>query len=111
MKQIALVSYQGFPELTNDDRLLIPALRRLGVEAKCTVWDAPVDWTQFDQVVLRSCWDYHLRPNEFLGWVGRLEESGVAVQNAPCLVRWNVDKRYLMRGVSSGPYLREPANK
>ena len=66
MKQIALVSYAGCPELTDDDRLLLPALRRLGVEATCAVWDAPLDWSQFDQVILRSCWDYHLRANEFL---------------------------------------------
>ena len=95
MKQIALVSYQGCPELTDDDRLLIPVLRHLGVEAKCAVWDAHVDWTQFDQVVLRSCWDYHLRANEFLDWIGRLEESAVRIQNSPSLIRWNVDKRYL----------------
>jgi hypothetical protein len=85
MKRVALVSYTGCPELTDDDRLLVPALRRLGAEAKCAVWDALVDWTQFDQVVLRSCWDYHLRANEFLDWIGRLEESGVMVQNPPSL--------------------------
>ena len=81
MKQIALVSYAGCPDLTDDDRLLLPALRHLGVEATCAVWDAPVDWTQFDQVVLRSCWDYHLRHNEFLDWVGRIEQSFVLLQN------------------------------
>lgn len=95
MRQIALVSYSGCPELTGDDRLLLPALRHLGVEAKCAVWDAPIDWTQFDQVVLRSCWDYHLRPNEFLNWIAKLEQLGVPLQNSPSLVRWNADKRYL----------------
>src|SRR5438105_2868483 len=66
MNKVALVSYAGCPELTDDDRLLLPALRHLGVQAKCAVWDAPVDWTEFDQVILRSCWDYHLRTNEFI---------------------------------------------
>ena len=102
MKQIALVSYQGCPELTDDDRLLIPALRQLGVEAKCVVWDAATDWTQFDQVVLRSCWDYHLRANEFLDWVGRLEQSAVPIQNCPVLIRWNADKRYLRQLEAAG---------
>lgn len=102
MKQIALVSYQGCPELTDDDRLLIPALRHLGVEAKCAVWDAQVDWTQFDQVVLRSCWDYHLRMNEFLDWVGGVEELSVPIQNSPSLIRWNVDKRYLRELEAAG---------
>ena len=102
MKQVALVSYAGCPELTDDDRLLLPALRRLGVEARCTVWDAHVDWTQFDQVILRSCWDYHLRASEFLDWVGGLEQSGVSVQNSPQLVRWNSDKRYLRQLETAG---------
>ena len=102
MKQIALVSYAGCPELTDDDRLLLPALRDLGVKAKGVAWDSPADWNQFDQVILRSCWDYHLRANEFLDWIGSLERSGVSVQNSPCLVRWNADKRYLRQLEAAG---------
>ena len=102
MKQIALVSYAGCPDLTDDDRLLLPALRHLGVEATCAVWDASVDWSQFDQVVLRSCWDYHLRSNEFLDWVGRIEQSFVPLQNFPTLIHWNVDKRYLRQLEAAG---------
>ena len=102
MNKVALVSYAGCPELTDDDRLLLPALRHLGVQAKCAVWDAPVDWTEFDQVILRSCWDYHLRTNEFLDWVGRLEHSAVPLQNSPTLIRWNVDKRYLRQLEAAG---------
>jgi|SRR5215472_2699140 len=95
MKRIALATCAGWPELTDDDRLLIPALRQLEVEAVPVVWDAPVDWTQFDQVILRSCWDYHLRLNEFLDWIEALKKSNVQVQNSPALVHWNADKRYL----------------
>lgn len=93
--RIALASCAAWPELTNDDRLLIPALQQLGVEAVPVVWDGPVDWTDFDQVVIRSTWDYHLRPDEFLQWIDELEKAGVAVQNVPSLVRWNIEKRYL----------------
>ena len=102
MKRIALASCAAWPELTDDDRLLIPALRELEVEAVPAVWDGPVDWTQFDQVVIRSCWDYHLRPNEFLDWIHELEEACVAVQNLPGLVRWNADKRYLRHLSTAG---------
>ncbi len=34
MNQIALVTYAGSTELTDDGQLLVPALRQLGVEAK-----------------------------------------------------------------------------
>jgi glutathione synthase/RimK-type ligase-like ATP-grasp enzyme len=52
--------------------------------------------------VLRSCWDYHLRSNEFLDWIARLEQSAVPLQNSPCLVRWNADKRYLRELEAAG---------
>jgi hypothetical protein len=74
MKQVALVSYAGFPELTDDDRLLLPALRHLGLEARCAVWDAPVDWTQFDQVILRSCRDLSLEGQRVSGF-GRKDRT------------------------------------
>jgi hypothetical protein len=38
---------------------------------------------------------YHLRANEFLDSVGKIEQSCVPLQNFPALIRWNRDKRYL----------------
>ena len=54
MKQIALVSYAACPQLTDDDRLLIPAFARRGVRAVPAIWDTDINWSQFDCVVLRS---------------------------------------------------------
>jgi len=95
MKQIALVSYAACPQLTDDDRLLIPAFARRGVRAVPAIWDADINWAQFDRVVLRSCWDYHLRLSEFLKWIERLEGLDVPLSNSGRLVRWNADKNYL----------------
>ena len=102
MKKVALVTCSALPELTDDDRLLIPTLRRRGVEGMPVVWDAPVDWTLFDRVVLRSCWDYHLRTTEFLEWIEELDNLSVPLQNSASLVRWNTDKRYLLELQSAG---------
>lgn len=102
MKRIALASCAAWPNLTEDDRLLIPALQQVNVEAVPAIWDGPVDWTQFDLVIVRSCWDYHLRPGKFLGWIAKLEKAGVLVQNLPHLIRWNADKRYLRQLRESG---------
>ena len=107
MKRIALATCAAWPKLTDDDNLLVPALRQLNIEAVPLVWDEPANWAQYDQVVIRSCWDYHLRPDEFLGWIENLEVSCVSVQNIPSLIRWNADKRYLRQlrkaGVSIPP--------
>jgi|APPan5920702856_1055754.scaffolds.fasta_scaffold00030_3 glutathione synthase/RimK-type ligase-like ATP-grasp enzyme len=95
VNNVALVTYSGCPELTDDDRLLIPALRRLGVDATPVAWDETIEWGWFNRVILRSCWDYHLRSIEFLEWITNLERLGVSLHNSASLVRWNADKRYL----------------
>jgi glutathione synthase/RimK-type ligase-like ATP-grasp enzyme len=95
-RAIGLATFAGEPALTEDDRLLAAELRRRGARAEALVWDDPaVRWAAFDRVVLRSCWDYHRRPAEFLAWIDRLEGEGVPVSNPPALVRANAHKSYL----------------
>ncbi|HEU0106140.1 MAG TPA: hypothetical protein VFT38_08215, partial [Vicinamibacteria bacterium] len=72
------------------------------------LWDAPgVDGAGFDAVIVRSVWDYHLRPVEFLGWVETLERAGTLLLNPPAVLRWNHHKSYLRdleaRGVATVP--------
>jgi glutathione synthase/RimK-type ligase-like ATP-grasp enzyme len=95
VKRVALVTFSGCPELTDDDRLLVQPLRRLRVDAEPMVWDRIVGWRKFDAVIIRSCWDYHLRPTEFHQWINDLERLEIPVHNSAPLVRWNADKRYL----------------
>ncbi|HEY9230454.1 MAG TPA: hypothetical protein VIP11_27630 [Gemmatimonadaceae bacterium] len=106
--RIALATYERAPELAPDDHALVPALSARGIEACPVVWSDPaVDWSRFDAVVLRSCWDYHLRFAEFRGWLDRLESANARVMNSTSLVRWNADKRYLIdlarRGIATIP--------
>jgi glutathione synthase/RimK-type ligase-like ATP-grasp enzyme len=107
-RRIALATSARYPELPADERLAVPALARLGVTAEPVVWDAAgAAWSAFDAVVIRSCWDYHLKVADFLAWLGRLERLGLPVLNPAPLVRWNADKRYLLalaeRGVAIVP--------
>src|SRR6266567_9024893 len=96
MKRIALATSATLPTLNDDDRLLIPALAELGLGAVPAVWDSPdVCWEEFQGVLVRSCWDYHHRLEEFLAWVSRLEHAGIPVWNPPAVLRWNSHKGYL----------------
>ncbi len=95
MPRIALATYAAFPDLPPDDQIFQRALDRRGAQTVPLLWDAQVDWSSFDVVVVRSCWDYHLRHNEFLAWIDRVERGGAILHNAPSIVRWNSDKRYL----------------
>ena len=94
--RVALVTCRKVPDLTDDDRLLLPALAARGAAAEAVVWDDPAaDWSRFDRLVLRSVWDYHLRPREFDDWLTGREREGAATWNPPALVRWNAHKAYL----------------
>ena len=105
---IALATSSNVPELTDDDRLLVRALASAGVFAVPAIWDdCRENWHRYAAVVIRSCWDYHLKHGEFLAWLHHLETAGVQVLNSPALVRWNAEKTYLRElaacGVASVP--------
>lgn len=106
--RLAFVTYRALPQLSDDDRLAVRDLKQHGVTVESAVWDSPlVDWTIYDALVLRSTWDYHERVDEFESWLARVERLGVQVWNPPALLRWNMDKRYLLdlaaRGVHTVP--------
>lgn len=74
---------------------LLAEFARREVPAEAVVWHDPaVDWSAFDLIVMRSPWDYSLRTEEFLGWLDSLPSGRVL--NPPALIRWNLDKRYLL---------------
>jgi glutathione synthase/RimK-type ligase-like ATP-grasp enzyme len=93
---IALATSKDWPVLTPDDRTLLRPLADCGFKAEPAVWSNPKYlWQDCDAVVIRSCWDYHLRSAEFLRWIAFLESTGCTVWNPPETIRWNTDKSYL----------------
>lgn len=95
MKNVALATYSRLPNLKEDDRLVIDHLLLRQVTTEAIVWDSPQNLDRFDSVVIRSCWDYHLRHREFLQWTKSVEEKGVALWNPARVIEWNMDKVYL----------------
>lgn len=96
MPRVALVTSSKLPNLTADDRLLLAPLAARGIQAEPAIWDYDtVDWSSYDAIVLRSTWDYHLKPNEFLRWIYSLTDVNTKLWNSPALVRWNANKTYL----------------
>jgi hypothetical protein len=60
-------------------------------------WDSPdVPWDLYAAAVVRSTWDYHRRPDAFRRWLDALSGLGARVWNPASLLRWNMDKRYLI---------------
>ncbi len=108
MSEIALATSLEEAHLPASEKLLLAALDDLGVAAHSVVWTlADVDWRRFSAVVIRTCWDYHLHPREFLIWIGALEAANIPVINHPDLIRWNTDKRYLIEYQQQGVTIPE----
>ncbi len=96
MIRVALATSSSYPTLTAPDRRLLPLLKAHGIDAVTAIWDSPtIKWHDFDSVIIRSCWDYHLRPDEFRIWLDMLENEEVTLWNRSNMVRWNMDKSYL----------------
>lgn len=100
---VALATFAAVPNLAPDDALLVPALAARGVKASAAVWEDPrVDWTAFDAVVIRSCWNYHLHAAAFFAWIDHLILAGVPLWNPPAVLRWNAEKTYLRELAARG---------
>ena len=94
MKLALATAIAAFP-LDEDLAPLRQACTEAGIDTSVLAWDdTTVSWARFDAVLLRSTWDYTERLPEFLAWCERTSKR-TQLWNAPDVVRWNTDKRYL----------------
>jgi hypothetical protein len=95
--RIVLAGCRALPEGDGDDAGLVAALRARGLHARWLSWDDPAT-LDADLVILRAAWDYIDRLQEFLDWTRRVRH----LLNAPEVVAWNVDKRYMADLAAAG---------
>ncbi len=101
--RIALVTAKHEEPYATDDRLLCAALAARGYGFDWLAWDdEAVGWQDYERVVLRSCWDYHLYTARFQRWLHGLDAAGVNLVNPLALVRDNLHKRYLLKLEAEG---------
>jgi hypothetical protein len=97
--RVAIVTCAQLPASDEDTRSVFDPLARRGVNITAMVWDdASVNWHAFDLAIVRSCWDYVSRRDEFLAWARRVP----ALYNPASVLAWNTDKRYLNDLASTG---------
>ena len=102
-RQIAFATQQKQREITADDALAAAALAKFGIDVIGVPWDEDgIEWTGFEAVVLRSCWNYIHHPREFVSWIEMLERKEVRLVNDCQTVRWNMEKTYLKDLVDAG---------
>jgi glutathione synthase/RimK-type ligase-like ATP-grasp enzyme len=94
-KRLALITYSGLPQGSESERLMLPHLAAANIETEIVDWRSTAcDFSKFDLIVLRSCWDYHLTAAEFIGWLQRIAQI-TPVLNTIDTVLWNHNKFYL----------------
>lgn len=80
-----------------EDTELAHELSSCGYQVAIEDWRAPEPaWRDVDVVVVRSCWDYHLDLDAFTSWALAVERHALVI-NPVALLRWNADKRYLLK--------------
>jgi hypothetical protein len=90
--RVALVSSERGLRVDPDLPIAAAALGRAGLVVDLVRWDDPaVDWDDYGLAVVRSCWDYAWRREEFLAWAGSVPR----LCNDAAVLRWNTDKTHL----------------
>lgn len=78
-----------------EDRLVLEALQRLGLNAIRKSWDDPdFDWSSTKYALFRTTWDYFDRYQEFSKWLESASKQTKFI-NSKNLIYWNIDKHYL----------------
>ena len=93
---IALLTCERLPNLTEYDQLLIPELAKHNIQSKALIWnDKTVNWNDYDYLIFRNTWDYYEKETEFNQWLNQIEQLGIKTLNALEIIQQNKHKFYL----------------
>lgn len=102
MKRVGIVTCRPLPEPDPDEDLLLQALDRAGMAPALLAWNESGGAAgDFDLCVLRSCWDYYLAPDRFLGWI-EAAAAATTLLNPLRVLRWNLHKGYIRELEAAG---------
>lgn len=86
----------GQGRLSADDRILQRAAVDAGWAVDVCSWRQARDWSVYSAVIVRSPYDYIREPVVFLEHLDSIDAHAGRLLNPLGLMRWNLDKRYLL---------------
>jgi glutathione synthase/RimK-type ligase-like ATP-grasp enzyme len=105
-RAIGLLTSKDLPKLIGDEQSLIKAFKGKGIECKPLVWNEPQVWSDYQSVIIRNPWDYFNHKDHFLNVLETISQQ-TKLLNPIDLVKWNLDKHYLMelqdKGIATIP--------
>lgn len=96
-RHLAVATCPEYPEGTEDVAILAEACRAVGLHLHTHIWSqVDVPWAQYEGLLIMDVLDYQHRPSSFRSWLAEREWQGMTILNPPSVVRWNMDKTYLL---------------
>ncbi len=90
-----------------EDALVRKSLEDLKLKVDRISWDDKnFDWSSTKFILFRSTWDYFDRFAEFSKWLIKVSKLTILL-NSEKLVRWNIDKHYLIDLLKKGVHICE----
>lgn len=101
-RTIAFLTMDDLGGYATSEHLAVAVLETRGWRVEMVPWRRDADWGRFAAVVIRSPWDYQQAPEAFLATLARIEGAGARLLNPLSIVRWNLDKVYLLELADRG---------
>ncbi len=90
-----------------EDELVVSALRSKGLQVMRLAWDdIKFNWSFTKCVLFRTTWDYFDRFQEFSKWLNDVSKQTKLI-NSEDIIRWNIDKHYLLDLKNKGIHITE----
>ncbi len=104
---ITILTCAEMPDMLPYDMEVIDLLRNKGVKVELIIWEEllktdRISFESHDLVLIRTIWDYYKKVDKFNRLLDKLEDSNVTVLNPIDIVRWNMDKKYLLQLQNEG---------
>ena len=91
----------------HEDQLVQHELEALKLKVKRVSWDDKnFNWSSTKLALFRATWDYFERFSEFSVWLEQVA-SQTTLLNSEALIRWNIDKHYLLDLQKRGIHIAE----
>jgi glutathione synthase/RimK-type ligase-like ATP-grasp enzyme len=101
---VVLATCAAWPALSASDQRLAEALETRGRTVEVAPWNGPFDpFARAGAIVLRATWDYHTALEPYRDWLASLDPARTF--NPPAVVRWNLEKTYLLDLAARGATL------
>ena len=92
-------------QILTEDGYVMAALEHYGLKVKRLNWATPdFDWSSTRLAVFRTTWDYFDKIGKFLPWLDQVATQTELLNPYP-LIRWNIDKHYLLDLQSRGVHI------